>query len=198
VADSLIAQDSAPAPLASTALVVGVDADIPSGLTVRGTAGKTVTLRAAGEKARSAVAPTPDAPVVFTKLTAGKAYTVYLGGKPIGTATPVSTPSPAWGLTVSTTDTPDAVTLEWKHQPTRAQGKLAYQVAATPRALDGRPPSSQPVTASAPRRAGPPGLDHGAVTFTVTQPTVPRGKATTAVMNRTPGRYLGISTLGRP
>ena len=83
VGDSLIAQDPGPAPLAPNTQVVGVDADIPSGLTVRGTAGKPVTLRAAGEKPRTAVAATPDAPIVFTKLTPGTAYKVFIGGKRI-------------------------------------------------------------------------------------------------------------------
>ena len=50
VASSLIAQDSTPAPLAPATVMVGVDADIPSGLTVRGSAGKPVAVQAAGER----------------------------------------------------------------------------------------------------------------------------------------------------
>ena len=48
VANSLIAQDDAPAPLALSTVVVGVDADIPLGLTVRGAADKVISVQAAG------------------------------------------------------------------------------------------------------------------------------------------------------
>jgi hypothetical protein len=162
---------------------------------IRGSAGKPVTVQAAGEKARTAVAAKPSAAVVFTKLTPGKAYTVSIAGKRIGTATPVTAPSPAWGLTVSTTDKTGAVALEWKHQPTKAQGKVAYQVTATPRGLDGRSLSaSTAVTSSAPATSWTlDGLDPSVLyTFTVAPAnSAGTGKATTAVMNRTLGDIFG-------
>ncbi len=195
VANSLIAQDSTPAPLAPSTLVVGVDADMPSGLTVRGAAGKPVSVQAVGEKARTAIAPRSGAAVVFTKLTAGKVYTVSIAGKRIGTATPVATPSPAWGLTVSTTEQAGSVALVWKHQLTKAQGKISYQVTATPRGLDGRSlPSTKAVTATSPAMSWTlEGLDPTALyTFTVTPAnSAATGKSSTAVMSRTLGEIFG-------
>ena len=195
VANSLIAQDSTPAPLAPATVVVGVDADIPLGLTVRGSAGKPVTVQAVGEKARTGIAAKAGAPVVFTKLTAGKAYTVSIAGKRIGTVTPVAAPSPAWGLTVSTTDTAGAVALEWKHQVTKDQGKIAYQVTATPRGMDGRSlPAQKAVMATSSATSWTlDGLDPSVLyTFSVTPAnTAATGKATTAVMSRSLSEIFG-------
>lgn len=189
IASSLIAQDTTPAPpVAPAAIVVGVDANIPAGLTVNGSQGKPVSIATKGEKTRSAVSK-PGAPVVFRALTPGKAYTVSIAGKRIGTATPVATPSPTWGLTVSTTDTAGSVALSWQHQVTRPQGTVAYTVTATPRGFDARTlPSLKQVTATtAATNWQLDGLDPSALyTFTVVPVnSAATGQGSTAVMNRT-------------
>ena len=195
IANALIAQDTSAAPVAPGTVVVGVDANLPAGLTVRGVAGKQVTVQTAGEPVRTVTASKTTGTAVFTKLTAGKAYTVSIAGKRIGTATPLATPSPAWGLTVSTTDKTGAVALEWKHQLTKAQGKVAYQVTATPRGVDGRSlPSAKAMTAvSTGTSSTLEGLDPTVLyTFTVAPAnSAAVGKATTAVMSRSLGDIFG-------
>lgn len=195
VANSLIAQDDAPAPLAPSTVVVGVDADIPSGLTVRGAADKVISVQGAGEKTRTGKAIKPGSPVVFNKLTPGKVYTVLIGGKRIGTATPVAAPSPAWGLTVSTTGQLGTVALEWKHQVTKAQGKVSYQVTATPQVINARSlPSPKAVTAQVAAMSWTlENLDPAVLyTFSVTPVnSAATGAATTAAMSRTLGEIFG-------
>lgn len=195
-AGSLIAEDSTPAPAAPGTLIVGVDADIPNGLTVHGAGGKPVTVETPGQRARTVMPAKTTGTAVFTKLVAGKAYTVSIAGKRIGTATPVAAPSPAWGLTVSTTDQPGAVALEWKHQPSPAQGKVTYRIIATPRELDGRSlPSDRAITATAAATSWTlQGLDPtGLYTFTVAPAnSAAVGKATTAIMNRSLADISGM------
>lgn len=189
IASSLIAQDNTPAPtVAPAAAVVGVDANIPAGLTVNGSQGKPVSIATKGEKTRITVGK-PGAPVVFRALTPGKVYTVSIAGKRIGTATPVATPSPAWGLTVSTTDAAGSVALSWQHQVTRPQGAVSYTVTATPRGFDARAlPSLKQATATAATTTWQlDGLDPSMLyTFTVVPVnSAATGQGSTAVMNRT-------------
>jgi hypothetical protein len=199
-ASSVIAADATSAPSArpAAARVVGVDADIPNGLTITGAQGKPVTLTAKGQKARTAIGR-DGAPVVFTRLTPGRAYTVYVGGTKVGTARPVAIPSRAWGLTVSTTNTPGAVQLTWKHVGSTGQGRVSYVVTATPRGTDGLPlPDGNVVTITVTGTAAQlTGLDpHQLYTFTVAaQNSAGHGEASTAVMSRTLGDIFGTGDI---
>lgn len=199
-ASSVIAADatSAPAARPAAARVIGVDADIPNGLTITGAQSKPVTLTTKGQKARTAIGR-DGAPVVFTKLTPGRAYTVYVGGTKVGIARPVAIPSRAWDLTVSTTSTPGAVQLTWQHAGSTGQGRVAYVVTATPRGTDGLPlPGGHVVTITV---TGPTaqltGLDLNILyTFTVAaQNTAGHGEASTAVMSRTLGEIFGTGDI---
>lgn len=129
-ATSVIAQDTTapPAPV-SSAVVVGVDANIVRGLTVTGARGKTVTVSARGTKPRT-VKSSKTAPVVIRGLIPGKAYNVAIGGVRIGTATPLAAPGATYGLTVATTNTKGQVQLTWKQQAAPAQGSVTYEVSA--------------------------------------------------------------------
>lgn len=148
---AVIAQDTAAPPvLAPDAMLVGVDANVPNGLTVTGARGKLVTVSAKGEASRTATAAAT-APVVIRNLTPGKAYNVAIGGVRIGTATPLSAPAAAYGLTVATTDITGEVILTWQQQAKSTQGQLTYDVAATPqtastRATDRSTATMLPVT----------------------------------------------------
>lgn len=198
-ASSVIASDSTVAPVQpDRAQVVGVDADIPSGLTITGTQGKPVTLTAKGQKARTAIGRY-GAPVVFTKLTPGRFYTVYVGGTKIGTARPVALPTRAWGLTVSTTSTPGSVSLTWQHTGSSPQGPVAYVVTATPRGADGQPlPGGHVVTVTVNGPAAQlTGLDPQVLyTFTVAATnSAGHGEPSTAVMSRTLGDIFGTSDI---
>jgi hypothetical protein len=198
-AASIIASNSAAAPVRpARSQLIGVDADIPAGLTITGTQGKPVTLTTRGQRARTAIGR-DGAPVVFTKLTPGRTYTVYVGGTKIGTARPVAIPTRAWGLTVSTTGTPGAVSLTWQHTGSIPHGRVAYVVTATPRGTDGLPlPGGHVVTVTV---TGPAalltGLDpHLLYTFTVAATnSAGHGEPSTAVMNRTLGDIFGTSDI---
>ena len=195
IASSIIAQDIIPAPMAPVMLVVAVDADTSSGLTVRCSRGKPVAVQARGEKTRTAMVSAAGAPVVFTGLTVGKSCTVSIDRTRIRTATPVATPSPGWGLTVSTTGTAGVVAHAWQHQMTRPQGTVTYRVTATPVTPDGRVLTSpETVAATAPGTAWIlEGLDRSVrYAFSVAPVnSAASGAATTAVMSRTLGDILG-------
>ena len=199
-ASSVIAADatSAPATRPAAARLIGVDADIPNGLTVTGAQGKPVTLTTKGQKARTVIGR-DGAPVVFTKLTPGRTYTVYVGGTKVGTARPVAIPTRAWGLTVSTTTTLGTVQLAWQHAGSTPQGRVAYVVTATPRGADGQPlPGGHVVTITVTgATAQLTGLDpHLLYTFTVAAAnSAGHGEASTAVMGRTLGDIFGTADI---
>jgi hypothetical protein len=198
-ASSIIASDSTAAPVRpARAQVVGVDADIPSGLTITGSQGRPVTLTTRGQKARTAIGR-DGAPVVFTRLTPGKTYTVYVGGTKVGTARPVAIPTRAWGLTVSTTGTPGVVSLSWQHTASSQHGRVTYVVTATPRGTDGLPLlGGHVVTVTVTRPAAQlTGLDpHLLYTFTVAATnSAGHGEPSTAVVNRTLGDIFGVSDI---
>ncbi len=126
-------QPPAPAPVAPVARVIGIDANVVSGLSVTAPKGATVTLSAKGEKNRSRKIVAATKPAVFTGLTAGKTYTVAVDGKPVGTGTPVKAPGAAYNLTVTSTGDPTSALVTWKYQsPTYAAGVIEYEVRATP------------------------------------------------------------------
>ena len=192
---SLIAEDTAPAPVvAPDATVVGVDANLVAGLSVRGHQGKPVTIAAKGEKARTGMAKA-SSPVVFKGLTPGKAYAVSIDGQRIGVATPVAKPGAAYGLKVATTGTPGAVRLSWSQQALRTAGKVTYQVTATPAGLMGRSgKAAAPVSlTTASTQAELTGLATDTLyTFTIT-PTnsAAAGKESSASMTRTLAELTG-------
>lgn len=194
-ATSIIAADAASAPARpALAQVIGVDADIPTGLTITGAQSRPVTLTTRGQKARTAIGR-DGAPVVFTKLTPGRTYTVYVGGKKIGSAIPVATPTRAWGLTVSTTATPGEVSLTWQHAGSTPQGRVVYVVTATPRGADGQPlPGGRVITITVPGTSAQlTGLDPKTLyTFAVAASNSSgHGEPSTAVMNRTLSQIWG-------
>lgn len=194
-ASSVIAADATTPPARpAAARVIGVDADIPNGLTITGAQGKPVTLTTKEQKARTAIGR-DGAPVVFTKLTPGRAYTVYVGGTKVDTARPVAIPTRAWGLTVSTTGTPGTVQLTWHHATSTGQGRVVYVVTATPRGADGlQLPAGHVVTITVTGASAQlTGLEpHLLYTFTVAaQNSAGHGEASTAVMSRTLGDIFG-------
>lgn len=197
-ASSVVAADSAagPALRPAAARMIGVDADLPGGLTITGAQGKPVTLTTKGQRARTAIGRN-GAPVVFTKLTPGRKYTVYVGGTRIGAAAPVAMPTRAWGLVVSTTGTPGEVSLTWHHAGSVPQGRLSYVVTATPSGTDHLPrPGGHVVTITVTgTTAKLTGLDPNALyTFTVApQNSAGHGEPSTAIMNRTLGQIWGSS-----
>ena len=129
--DTVIAIDVRPAPGTRPAALIGIDATRPRTLTVTGHEGRPVTLSAKGTRPRT-VTVAAGKPAVFTRLVPGKAYTITIGGRRVGTAVPVTTPTPATGLTVATTAVPGTVRLTWQHTPTVAQGAITYIVSARP------------------------------------------------------------------
>jgi hypothetical protein len=74
---------------------------------------------------------------VFTKLTAGKTYTLTSRGQSTK-VTALNTVTPASDLTVVTTTLADSVALSWKHTNTKATGgsDVKYRVTATPDKTD--------------------------------------------------------------
>lgn len=199
---SVIAEDTAPAPVvAPDATVVGVDANLVGGLSVRGHQGKPVAISAKGEKTRTGMAKAAN-PVVFKGLTPGKAYTVSIDGQRIGVATPVAKPGAAYGLKVATTGTPGSVRLSWSQQAQRAAGKVTYQVTATPAGLMGRTGKTvAPVSlTTASTQAELTGLATDALyTFTITPTnTAAAGKESSASMTRTLGELTGTDVAVDP
>jgi hypothetical protein len=199
---SVIAEDTAPAPVvAPDATVVGVDANVVGGLSIRGHQGKPVTISARGEKTRTGMAKAAN-PVVFKGLTPGKAYTVSIDGQRIGVATPVAKPGAAYGLKVATTGTPGAVRLSWSQQAQRAAGKVTYRVTATPAGLMGRSGKTvAPVSlTTASTQAELTGLATDTLyTFTITPTnTAAAGKESSASMTRTLGELTGSDVAADP
>ncbi len=132
----VLAADTAPAPapaqVAPVARVIGIDANVVSGLSVTAPKGAQVTLSVKGEKTRSKKIAAATKPAVFTTLTAGKTYTVSIDGKRVGTGTPVSAPGAAYNLTVTSTGQPTSALITWKYQSPTDAGVIEYEVRATP------------------------------------------------------------------
>ncbi len=132
----VLAADTTPAPapaqVAPVARVIGIDANVVSGLSITAPKGAQVTLSAKGEKNRSKKIAATTKPAVFTTLTAGKTYTVSIDGKRVGTGTPVSAPGAAYNLTVTSTGQPTSALITWKYQSPTDAGVIEYEVRATP------------------------------------------------------------------
>lgn len=184
---------SAPAQGAvATADVPMAVASKPRAITVSNHRGKSVVLFAKGEQIRRNLSPGTK-PATFTGLTAGRLYTVSVGGQPIGTVVALDAPSAASGLRVSTTDRPGTVALEWQHKATRASGgsDVEFVVTATS--------ATAPEVSAAVRgvhTAELTGLDPQALySFTVTpRNSAGSGKATKAAMTRTLAQLTGTPT----
>lgn len=163
----------------------------PRAITITGHHGRSVALFAKGERIRRIPHP-GDRPAVFSGLTAGRAYTVTVGGLPIGTAVPLTRPYAAHALTVSTTEDPGSVLLTWKHRATTATGgrTLGYTVTAT----SATAPTVK-VSVTGRRAATLKGLDLSALySFTVTpRNDAGTGRATKASMTRSLAQIAGTS-----
>lgn len=184
---------SAPAPNATVAAQVPTAvASKPRTITVSNHRGRSVVLFAKGEQIRRNLSPGTK-PATFTKLTAGRVYTVSVGGQPIGTVVALDAPSAASGLRVSTTDRPGTVALEWQHKATRATGgsDVEFVVTATS--------ATAPEVSAAVRgvhAAELTGLEPQALySFSVTpRNSAGSGKATKAAMTRTLAQLTGTPT----
>jgi hypothetical protein len=187
IATEIVASDTPTSTVAAS--VPTAMASKPRAITVSNQRGKSVVLFAKGEQIRRNLAP-GKAPVTFTGLTAGRVYTVAVGGAPIGTVVALDAPASASGLSVSTTDRPGTVALQWSHRATRATGgaDTQYVVAATS-------PTAKTVTATVTgaRTAELSGLDPQALySFSVTpRNSAGSGKATKASMTRTLAQLTG-------
>ncbi len=164
----------------------------PRTITVSNHRGRSVVLFAKGEQIRRNLSPGTK-PATFTKLTAGRVYTVSVGGQPIGTVVALDAPSAASGLRVSTTDRPGTVALEWQHKATRATGgsDVEFVVTATS--------ATAPEVSAAVRgvhAAELTGLEPQALySFSVTpRNSAGSGKATKAAMTRTLAQLTGTPT----
>lgn len=192
----IAAETVAVAPAASTSSgtaaldVPTAIASRPRTITVTNHKGKSVVLFAKGEQIRRNLAP-GSKPATFSGLTAGRVYTVSVGGQPIGTVVALDTPTAASGLRVSTTDRPGTVALEWSHRATRTTGgsDIEYVVTATS-------PTAADVTAvvTGARTAELSGLDPQALySFSVTpRNSAGSGRSTKASMTRTLAQLTGI------
>lgn len=87
---------------------------------------------------------------VFTKLTAGKTYTLTSRGQSTK-VTALNTVTPTTDLTVVTTTLADSVALSWKHKNTKATdgGNVKYRVTATPQKTSAPAISSSAINFSA-------------------------------------------------
>jgi hypothetical protein len=190
--DTVIAADTtpepaAPSPAPSVSRMVGIDANVVSGLTVTGAGGSRITLTAHGERTRTATLTRTKA-AVFRHLTPGTAYTVRVNGTIVGTGTPVGRVGAAVGLTVSTTAATDEVLLRWNQQPTRGQGSsISYIVTARPVIALGRSTTAPEISGVTTERAATIAVDPSIrYAFTVTpRNTASTGTPSTAVMTRT-------------
>lgn len=184
---------NAPAPNATVAAQVPTAvASKPRTITVSNHRGRSVVLFAKGEQIRRNLSPGTK-PATFTTLTAGRVYTVSVGGQPIGTVVALDAPSAASGLRVSTTDRPGTVALEWQHKATRATGgsDVEFVVTATS--------ATAPEVSAAVRgvhTAELTGLEPQALySFSVTpRNSAGSGKATKAAMTRTLAQLTGTPT----
>ena len=182
----VIAADATVEPVMKATAVVGIDANLPRGLTVSGHAGKPITLTAPGAKAKT-VMPAGSKPVAITGLTAGKAYRIAIGGKLIGAATPLATPAPTTRLTVATTDSTGAVELSWAHTPAKGQGVVEFIATAAPvGVIAGKARIAPFQVTSIERTAVIDGLDADTLyEFSViAKNTAASGKASTATMTK--------------
>ena len=196
-ANDLIAADTTVAEAApAVAAVPMAVASRPRTITVSHHDGRSVTLFAKGERIRRVLAPGTK-PVTFTGLTAGRTYTVAVGGEPIGAVVALDAPTAASGLQVRTTSTPGTVRLSWRHSPTSRTGgrSIAYDVSATGRGVPAVRTSVRGV-----RTAELGGLDLDArYTFSVVpRNSAGRGRATSAAMSRTLGETTGSTVATRP
>jgi len=186
--DVIAADSSASAPVAAAAVPTAI-ASRPGTIVVTHHGGRSVTLFAKGERIRRVLAP-GSRPATFTGLTAGRVYTVAIGGAPIGAVIALNRPSAASGLTVRTTGTPGTVALTWRHRPTAVTGgrSIRYDVRATSRTA---PPVTANVTGALTTKLS--GLETDAVyTFRVTpRNSAGAGRPTTAAMNRTLAQASG-------
>ena len=187
---------AAPPAQPATARMVGVDANLVAGLTVTGAGGRKVTVAAKGERPRS-FAPAAGRSAVFRRLTPGRVYTIIVAGTRVGTGVPLAAVGPAYGLTVSTTGTPDEVLLRWSHRPAKAQGPaITYTVTASPvgvigKSSDAATETTGTTSATVTRMVVDPATRY---TFTVTpRNPVSSGHPTSATMTRTLREMTGTT-----
>lgn len=191
----IAAETVAVAPSASSTANLDVPTAIaskPRTITVTNHKGKSVVLFAKGEQIRRNLAP-GSKPATFTGLTAGRVYTVSVGGQPIGTVVALDAPTAASGLRVSTTDRPGTVALEWSHRATRTTGGSDIEyvvVASSPTAAD------VAAVVKGARTAELSGLDPQALySFSVTpRNSAGSGRATKASMTRTLAQLTGTTS----
>lgn len=192
IAAEVVAQDASAAQAPEAMNVPRAVASKPRTITVSNHKGKSVVLFGKGEKIRRNLAP-GSKPVTFTGLTAGKVYTVAVGGEPIGTVVALNAPQAAAGLKVSTTDTPGTVQLEWQHKQTKATGGADTEYVVTASS-----PTAEDITTTVvgQRTVELSGLDPQALySFSVTpRNTAGAGKATRANMTRTLSQLTGTPT----
>jgi hypothetical protein len=181
-----VATDSARQPASTAARAV---AGFPRGIVVLNTHGQQVKVFAKGEQIRRqqrlGVAST-----TFTGLTAGRSYTVVVGGRSLGAVVALDRPGPASSLSVRTTEAPDSVLLAWRQRPTAATGgtRIAFDVTAT---SAGRPTLRTSVVGR--HSTALRGLDPKALyAFTVTpRNSAGAGRPSRAVMTRSLAQIRG-------
>ncbi len=199
-ADDLVAADASAVPVAADRTTATAStatravASIPRGIVVLNTHGQPVKVLAKGEpirrQQRLGLAST-----TFTGLTAGRAYTVVVGGRRLGAIVAVNRPGPASALSVRTTPEPGSVALSWRHRPTRATGgaRISYDITA---AGKGAPTLRRSVTGR--RSAVLAGLDQKVLyTFTVTpRNSAGPGRPSRADMTRSLAQISGRPATG--
>ena len=195
IAAEIVAAEPAAAPRTVMDVPMAV-ASKPRAITVSNHKGKSVVLFAKGEKIRRNLAPGKK-PVTFSKLTAGRVYTVSVGGEPIGTVVALNAPAAASGLRVSTTDTIGTVALEWNHKTTRATGGDDVEFVVTATSTTAEPVSTTVVGVHTAELSG---LEPEALySFSVTpKNSAGSGKATKASMTRTLQQLTGGSVKPEP
>jgi hypothetical protein len=143
-----------------------------------------------------------DGQASFTKLVAGKKYTVTADDQEVQ-VTPVIKVGKAADLTVMTTDRIDTVDLTWQHTTSRAKGDVGFTITATPLSYDANSQNNTNNDDAAPRpvtieatgtEAELTGLDPLVMyEFSVTpHNALGNGKASTATMNRTLAAITGL------
>ena len=180
----------------------------PRAVTVTTEPGTLVTIDAKGVKPKRAVA-NKDGQVTFTKLKAGKEYTVTTADQE-AQVTPVINVGKASDLTVMTTDRIDTVDFTWSHKATKARGgsDIGYTLTATPLtdsngadndanngANNDDATAPQPISVEAAGNEGElTGLDPLVMyEFSVTpHNALGNGKASTATMTRTLAQITGL------
>lgn len=157
------------------------EATLVNGIQVTQHAGQLVTLSSRGQPTVTKRART-GAPLRFTGLIPGKAYTVRIGSS-TRTVVPVGKVGDASGLVV-TSSAPDRVELAWVHaqNPQNGGSAVSYEIQAS---APGQPTIEETVVGT--RTAVLTDLDPDALyTFTVTpRNSASVGKATRATMTRT-------------